>query len=96
MVDVLDVVIAMLVGSAGTWLVVTWDERRLSADRLDRAWPTSTKLAAALGFGPLALPVHFWRTRRTVLGTLLGVLAMGLVFALHAGASTLLHLAADR
>lgn len=96
MVDVLDVVISILVGSVGTWLVVTWDERRLPEDLLARAWPPSSKLAGALAFGPLALPVHYWRTRRTLLGTLLGFIALALVLAVDAGASALLHLAADR
>ncbi|MFO0673151.1 MAG: hypothetical protein U0235_26630 [Polyangiaceae bacterium] len=94
MVDVLDVVFAMLIGSAGTYAVVHWDERRLPPDPLARAWPPSTKLAAAVAFGPLALPVHFWRTRRTLLGTLIGVGFTLLVFAADAAASELLHLAA--
>lgn len=44
-------------------MAVRLDERRLSAERLERAWPPSSRDAAVLGFGPLALPFHFARTR---------------------------------
>lgn len=56
------------------------DERRLSEDALERAWPVSSRDAAILGFGPLAVPFHFARTRghfrslRGALGIPLGFL----------------------
>lgn len=91
MADVLDVIFSMLVGSVGTILFVAWDERRLSPEQLDRAWPLSTRLAAAVAFGPLCIPVHFWRTRRTFLDTMVGVTVMLLFFAVIAGISALLE-----
>ncbi len=91
MADVLDVALSMLVGTLGTILLVAWDERRLDEAAQDRAWPLSTRLAAALAFGPLCLPVHFWRTRRTLVGTLLGFGALALLVAIVALLSEGLH-----
>lgn len=46
-----------------SWIAVRLDERRLSEEDLERAWPPSSRDAAILGFGPLAVPFHFARTR---------------------------------
>lgn len=92
MTDVLDVVLSIVIGTGGTIALIAWDERRLSAEVLDRAWPTSTRLAASFAFGPLALPVHFFRTRRSVLGTGLGLLAAACLLGVTVLASYLVHL----
>lgn len=90
--EILDVALQMLTGALGTWLVVRWDESRLDPERLERAWPASTRLAAAVAFGPLAVPVHFWRTRRSVLGTLLGFAWTAALMTLSVIISLLLEL----
>jgi hypothetical protein len=95
MTDVLDLVVSLLVGTVGTVLFVAWDERRLSPEAYERAWPLSTRLAAALAFGPFALPVHFYRTRRTVRGTLAGVGATLAFLAAIVAVSFTLHAIAD-
>jgi hypothetical protein len=46
--------------------------RRLSEERLERAWPDVSLWVAVVAFGPLCIPVHFWKTRRSGLGILLG------------------------
>lgn len=62
-----------------TFIAVTVDERFLREDRLERAWLPSSRNAAILAFGPLAIPVHFAKTRgsfaslRGVLGIVLGL-----------------------
>jgi hypothetical protein len=53
--------------------VIRGDLRGLSAERLARAWLDSTVWSAVVAFGPLALVVHFTRTRRSVLGFGLGL-----------------------
>ena len=80
-IEVAAVAVQMLLGALGPWWIVRWDERRLDAVRLSRAWPPSTRLSAAVAFGPLCLPVHFWRTRRSWWGVVLG---LGLAIALTA------------
>jgi hypothetical protein len=55
------------------YLIVRRDLRGLSADRLARAWPDASFLSAVISFGPLALPVHFSKTRRSWAGFGLGV-----------------------
>ncbi len=62
--------------------LLAWDERRLSPERNARAWPPATRSLALVYFGVVALPVHFARTRRTLLGFLEGVawgVAIGVV-----------------
>ena len=58
--------------------VIAYDERRLGPDLLERAWPPQSRDAAIfglwnLGVHPLCVLIHFARTRRTVVGTLLGL-----------------------
>lgn len=95
MADVLDVILSMLVGTVGTILFVAWDERRLPPDARERAWPISTRLSAALAFGPFCLPVHFFRTRRSLWGTLLGFVVTALLLATVAALSALVHVVSD-
>jgi hypothetical protein len=53
--------------------LVRHDERQLSPEQLERAWNPASFWVAIIVFGPLSLPVHFTRTRRSLLGLLLGV-----------------------
>ena len=62
--------------------LLAWEERRLPEEKRARAWPPATRLLACAIFQELALPVHFWRTRRTAVGLGLGILwAVALVVA---------------
>ena len=54
--------------------LLRWDESRLLPEQLARAWPPATRTLALVYFGVVSLPVHFGRTRRTLLGVLQGVL----------------------
>ncbi len=84
--DVIELILSWIVTNGLTFLVVILDERRLDERRLERAWPASSRDAAIIGFGLVALPIHFARTRghfgsaRGVLGRVLGLL-LGLVIA---------------
>ena len=65
--------VAELVGgwalmTGATFSLLRWDESRLSRARLERAWPPSSKLSAAVLFGPWCLPIHFYRTRFALRG----------------------------
>lgn len=61
------------------WRFLRWDMSRLTQARLDRAWPESSFWIAIIVFGPLCIPFHFARTRRSVVGFLVG-LAWAAVF----------------
>lgn len=82
--DVIELAASWAVTTTATFLVVLVDERRLPREALARAWPPASRDAAIVGFGPLALVVHFAKTRghmrsgRGVLGLAAG-LALGLV-----------------
>lgn len=68
------------------WAALVVDERRLDPPKLARAWPPASRTAAVLAFGPLAVVLHFARTRGSFqsAGELLrklGGLALGLLVA---------------
>ena len=81
MADALLVALSLVLNSLLPYLIVKRDLARLSEERLARAWPEASFLSAVLAFGPLSLPVHFTRTRRSLLGFGLGVLALVLAVA---------------
>jgi hypothetical protein len=58
--------------ASATW-VLKRDVRRLGGVLLERAWPESTMWMAAVMLGPLCLPWHFIRTRRSWAGVGLGL-----------------------
>src|SRR5690242_4922003 len=82
--EVVGLVLSWIVTNALTFLVVIVDERRMDEATLERAWPSSSRDAAIIAFGILALPIHFAKTRghlrtlRGVLGFPLG-LGMGVI-----------------
>ncbi len=64
-------------------LIVRWDERRLGVQALNRCWPPASFWCSVVTFGLFCLPVHFWRTRRSLLGLLQGSLwALGVAVIL--------------
>lgn len=75
-VAVVQVTVQILLGIVLSAWVVRRDERRLSAPARARAWNDASFWSAIVAFGPLALPVHYARTRRSVVGFLLGLLVM--------------------
>lgn len=79
-----------------SFLVVRLDERRLREEQLERAWLPTSRDAAIVAFGFLALPIHFIKTRghvrsaRGVLGYPLGLLLGAIAVVLVAVVSSLL------
>jgi hypothetical protein len=73
MSEVLLLALSFVLNAALPYFVVRYDLKRLSEEQLARAWPDSSVLAAVYAFGPLCLPVHFARTRRSWLGFGLGL-----------------------
>jgi len=57
-------VFSWLYMNAVIWGLIRLDERYLCDDaQLERAWLPSSRDAAIIGFGPIALILHFLRTR---------------------------------
>jgi hypothetical protein len=75
------------------YLIVRHDLRGLPPERLARAWTDASFLSAVVSFGPLALPVHFAKTRRSLAGFGLGVGLAVLALAAQALAVALLSAA---
>lgn len=73
MLTLLPLVLQMVLGVALTSAVLRRDMRRLPPLRHRRAWNGASFWSAVVGFGPLCIPVHFVRTRRSVSGLGLGV-----------------------
>jgi len=90
MLSVLDVALQMALGVWLTAWVVRRDMRRAPLPRYRRAWNPASFWSAVVAFGPLCIPVHFARTRRTLAGFALGVLWMaGVIVALALAAELL-------
>jgi hypothetical protein len=88
-VDLLLLLLGVFLSSYFPYLIVRFDEKRLSPERLARAWNPASFWIAIVVFGPLSLPVHFTRTRRSLLGFALG---LGLAAAAMLAASLPLQL----
>jgi hypothetical protein len=73
-------VVSFALGIAVPASIVRRDVARLEGERLARAWPDASLWSAVVAFGPLCLPVHFIRTRRSWAG--LGLSLFWLVLAL--------------
>jgi hypothetical protein len=71
--ETLIVALSLLLNALLPYLIVRRDLSRLSEERLARAWTEASFLSAVFVFGPLSLPVHFSKTRRSALGFALGV-----------------------
>jgi len=55
-------------------VIVRRDLKRLTGERLARSWPDASLWLAIVVFGPLCVPIHFLRTRRSWAGLGLAVL----------------------
>jgi len=60
---VLELVISWAVTTTLLFLIVLTDEKRMSEERLEEAWPPATRTLVLVWLGILALPFHFARTR---------------------------------
>jgi hypothetical protein len=74
--EVLSLVVQMALGIVVPWWIVRRDLRRRPPQELARAWNDASFWTAIVAFGPLCIPVHFIKTRRSVWGLLLGVFWM--------------------
>ena len=73
MKEVLQLSLQIALSVALPALVIRKDMARLTPLRLSRAWNDASLWSAVVGFGPLSLIVHFTRTRRSLVGLLLGL-----------------------
>jgi hypothetical protein len=72
--SVLEFVVDLAVTIVLTAWVVRRDMRKLPPERYARSWNVASFWSAVVGFGPLSVPVHFIRTRRSLGGAFLGLL----------------------
>jgi hypothetical protein len=54
-------------------VVVTHEPRSEAISATSRAWPVASRRCAVVVMGLVCVPVHFWRTRRSALGLILGI-----------------------
>ena len=73
--EVLLFTLSFVLGIAVPALIVRRDVARLVGEQLSRSWPDASLWAAVVVFGPISVPIHFLRTRRSLLG-------IGLAFVL--------------
>ena len=74
MAEVIELLLSWIATTIACFYVVMRDEQRLPPELLARAWPPTSRTAAIVAFGQLAVWVHFWKTRRYgIRGFFLGV-----------------------
>lgn len=71
--EVLLFTLSFALGIAVPASIVRFDLSRLRGERLARAWPDASLWSAVVVFGPLSVPIHFLRTRRSWAGLGLGI-----------------------
>jgi hypothetical protein len=69
--------VAFALNTLAPIVLVRRDVARLHGEQLARSWPDSSLWSAALMFGPLCIPIHYLRTRRSLLGVLLATFWLG-------------------
>ncbi|HVY31145.1 MAG TPA: hypothetical protein VHB79_31530 [Polyangiaceae bacterium] len=74
--------LSFVLGIAVPEAIVRHDLHCLSGEALKRSWPDASLWAAVVLFGPLCLPVHFIKTRRSWVGAALGALWLGIALFL--------------
>jgi hypothetical protein len=72
--EVLLFTLSFALGIAVPAVIVRRDVARLAGEQLARSWPEASLWAAIVAFGPLSVPIHFLRTRRSWLGLGLALL----------------------
>ena len=96
MTSILTLVLELLLGVLLTAWVVRFDRRRLPPERFLRSWNDASFWSAVVAFGPLSIPVHFARTRRSVLGFVIGCAWMiGVLAVLELLASAVMWIAGE-
>lgn len=90
MFEALIVTVSLIMNALLPYWIVRFDLRRLSGERLARAWTDASFLSAVIAFGPISLPIHFAKTRRSLAGFGLGVGLAVLSFAAQGLAAALL------
>ena len=79
--DVLLLGLQLVLGLVVPALIVRADIRRLPPKELARAWPDASVWSAVYLVSAFAVLVHFTRTRRSLLGFLLGLVFCAVAFA---------------
>jgi|GEM_PF-800879 len=81
--DVVDVVVSAVLSMLLTYTVVACDRLRLTPAQRQRAWNSASTGSAIFAFAPLCIVAHFWVTRRSLRGVMLGLLWLVLLLALQ-------------
>ena len=66
--------VQLALGIVVPWWIVRRDMRKIPEGQLDRAWTDASFWSAIVLFGPLCLPFHYVKTRRSLRGLGLGVI----------------------
>lgn len=87
--DVLDVIVSAALSVGLTYTVVACDRLGLSREQRARGWNAASTGSALLAFAPLCIVAHFWVTRRSLAGLLLGLAWLLILIALQLGLTIL-------
>jgi hypothetical protein len=79
--EILALVLSLAFSVASTYAMVVWDRRRLPAPARARGWNAASTGTAVGFFAPLCIVAHFWVTRRSARGVLLGLGSLAALLA---------------
>jgi hypothetical protein len=82
MTEVIELVVSAALQIYLTFWLIRRDERRLTGLEAARTFLPATFWVAVVVFGPLSIPIHFVRTRRSLSGLMLGLLWLVAVLGL--------------
>lgn len=82
MTEVIELVVSAALQIYLTFWLIRRDERRLTGLAAARMFLPATFWVAVVVFGPLSIPIHFVRTRRSLSGLMLGLLWLVAVLGL--------------
>ncbi|MBI5535133.1 MAG: hypothetical protein HY898_20570 [Deltaproteobacteria bacterium] len=79
MAEIALLIVSSLINMGLVAAVVIWDRKKLSAEQRERGWNGATFGSAVFAFSPWCIVAHFWVTRRSVRGVLLGLLWLAIL-----------------
>lgn len=80
--EILSFVSVAIVQMALPFWLIRRDDRRLSPERWARGFPPATFWIAIVYFGPLAILLHYVRTRRSLAGLAMGIAWLAVTLAI--------------
>jgi hypothetical protein len=71
-----DIIVSSTLAMGTTYALIRIDRLRIPLHQQQRGWNAATTGTAIFSFSPFCIIAHFWVTRRSLLGIILGLLSL--------------------